>query len=65
MPNTVQLHRVIRAPAERIFRAFTDADAWAKWLPPHGFTGVVHELNARVGGAYQMSFTNFTTRHNA
>jgi uncharacterized protein YndB with AHSA1/START domain len=59
--NTVQLHRVLRATPERVYRAFTDADAMAKWLPPHGFTGKVHELDARVGGRYRMSFTNFTT----
>lgn len=58
---TVKLHRVIRAPAERIYRAFLDPAAMAKWLPPHGFTGKVHELDARVGGSYRMSFTNFTT----
>lgn len=61
MPNTVRLHRVLRAPAERVYRAFLDADAKAKWLPPHGFTGKVHALNATVGGSYRMSFTNFTT----
>jgi uncharacterized protein YndB with AHSA1/START domain len=59
--NTVRLHRVLRAPPERIFRAFLDPDAIAKWLPPHGFTGKVHELDARVGGRYRMSFTNLTT----
>src|SRR5690606_23363569 len=59
--NTVKLHRVLRAPAERIYRAFLDGDAMAKWLPPHGFTGKVHEIDARVGGRYKMSFTNFTT----
>jgi uncharacterized protein YndB with AHSA1/START domain len=59
--NTVKLHRVLRAKPERIFRAFTDADAMAKWLPPNGFTGKVHEMDARVGGRYRMSFTNFTT----
>jgi uncharacterized protein YndB with AHSA1/START domain len=59
--NTIRLHRVVRAPAERIYRAFLDPDAMVKWLPPHGFTGKVHELDARVGGAYRMSFTNFTT----
>jgi uncharacterized protein YndB with AHSA1/START domain len=59
--NTVRLHRVIRAPAERIYRAFLTGDAMAKWLPPHGFTGHVHEIEARVGGRYRMSFTNFTT----
>jgi uncharacterized protein YndB with AHSA1/START domain len=61
MPNTVRLHRVLRAPAERVYRAFLDPDAKAKWLPPHGFTGKVHELDATVGGGYRMSFTNFTT----
>ncbi|MDQ3222759.1 MAG: SRPBCC family protein [Gemmatimonadota bacterium] len=59
--NTVRLHRVIRAPAERVYRAFLDPDAMAKWLPPHGFTGKVHEMDARVGGGYRMSFTNFGT----
>jgi len=59
--NTVRLHRVVRAPAERIYRAFLDADAMAKWLPPNGFTGKVHHLDAKVGGTYKMSFTNFTT----
>lgn len=61
MPNTVRLHRVLRAPPERVYRAFLDADAKAKWLPPNGFTGKVHEINATVGGSYRMSFTNFTT----
>jgi uncharacterized protein YndB with AHSA1/START domain len=59
--NTVRLHRVLRATPERVYRAFLDADAMAKWLPPNGFTGKVHHLDARVGGAYKMSFTNFTT----
>ena len=59
--NTVRFHRVLRATPERVFRAFTDADAMAKWLPPNGFTGKVHEMNAKVGGRYRMSFTNFTT----
>ena len=59
--NTVRLHRVLTAPAERIYRAFLDPAALAKWLPPNGFTGTVHELDARVGGKYRMSFTNFTT----
>jgi uncharacterized protein YndB with AHSA1/START domain len=59
--NTVKLHRVLRAPAQRIYRAFLDGDAMAKWLPPHGFTGKVHHIKAEVGGAYQMSFTNLTT----
>jgi uncharacterized protein YndB with AHSA1/START domain len=61
--HTVRLHRVLRAAPERIYRAFLDADALAKWLPPHGFTGRVHHLEARVGGTYRMSFTNFTTGH--
>ena len=59
--NTVRLHRVLRAPAERLYRAFLDPDAMTKWLPPHGFTGKVHEMSARVGGGYRMSFTNFST----
>src|ERR1700719_3883508 len=59
--NTVRLHRVLRATPERVYRAFLDADAMAKWLPPNGFTGKVHHLDAKVGGAYKMSFTNFTT----
>ena len=59
--NTVRLHRVLRAPAERIYRAFLDADAYAKWLPPNGFTCKVHELDARVGGTYRATFTNFST----
>ena len=63
MPNTVRLHRVLRAPPERVYRAFLDAEAKAKWLPPNGFTGKVHHLDARVGGTYRMSFTNFTTGH--
>ena len=58
--NTIRLHRVLRAPAERIYRAFLDGDAMAKWLPPHGFTGKVHHLDAKVGGTYKMSFTNFS-----
>jgi uncharacterized protein YndB with AHSA1/START domain len=57
----VRLHRVLRAPAERVYRAFLDADAMAKWLPPHGFTGRVHRMDARVGGGHRMSFTNFST----
>ena len=63
MPNTVRLYRVLRATPERIYRAFLDADAMAKWLPPNGFTGKVHHLDARVGGSYRMSFTNFTSGH--
>jgi uncharacterized protein YndB with AHSA1/START domain len=59
--NTVRLHRVLRATPERIYRAFLDADAMAKWLPPNGFTGKVHHLDAKVGGTYKMSFTNFST----
>jgi uncharacterized protein YndB with AHSA1/START domain len=59
--NTVRFHRVLRAPAERVYRAFLDPDAMAKWLPPHGFTGRVHESDERVGGGYRMSFTNFST----
>jgi uncharacterized protein YndB with AHSA1/START domain len=59
--NTVRLHRVFRATPERVYRAFLDADAMAKWLPPHGFTAKVHHLEARVGGTYRMSFTNFST----
>jgi uncharacterized protein YndB with AHSA1/START domain len=59
--NTVRLHRVLRAPPERVYRAFLDPDAKAKWLPPHGFTGKVHEMNAVVDGSYRMSFTNFAT----
>jgi len=59
--NTIRLHRVLRAPAERVYRAFLDPDAMVKWLPPHGFTGKVHEMDARVGGGYRMSFTNFGT----
>jgi uncharacterized protein YndB with AHSA1/START domain len=59
--NTVRLHRVLRAPAERIYRAFLDPDAMAKWLPPNGFTGKVHQMDARVGGAYKMSFTDFAS----
>jgi uncharacterized protein YndB with AHSA1/START domain len=61
--NSIELHRVLRAPPERVYRAFLDADALAKWLPPHGFTGRVHHVDARVGGGYRMSFTNFTTGH--
>jgi uncharacterized protein YndB with AHSA1/START domain len=59
--NTIRLHRVIRAPAERLYRAFLDPDAMVKWLPPHGFTGKVHQMDARVGGGYRMSFTNLGT----
>ena len=61
MPNSVRFHRVLKAKPERVYRAFLDADAMAKWLPPHGFTGRVHHLEAKVGGTYRMSFTNFST----
>ncbi|KAF1045500.1 MAG: hypothetical protein GAK35_01371 [Herbaspirillum frisingense] len=60
-PNTVRLHRVLRAKPERVYRAFLDPDAMVKWLPPHGFTGKVHHMDARVGGSHKMSFTNFST----
>jgi uncharacterized protein YndB with AHSA1/START domain len=60
MPNTVRIHRVLRAPPERIYRAFLDPAAMAKWLPPHGFTGHVSQMDAKVGGSYKMSFTNFS-----
>ena len=63
MSGTVRLHRVIRATPERLYRAFLDADAMAKWLPPHGFTGKVHHLDATVGGTYGMSFTNLSSGH--
>ena len=63
MPNTVRFHRVLRSTPERVYRAFLDPDAMAKWLPPNGFTGKVHHLEAKVGGTYQMSFTNFGTGH--
>ena len=59
--NTIRLHRVLRATPERIYRAFLDADAMAKWLPPNGFTGKVHQLDPKVGGRHRMSFTNFST----
>jgi uncharacterized protein YndB with AHSA1/START domain len=59
--NTIRLHRVLRATPERVYRAFLDADAMAKWLPPNGFTGKVHHIDAKVGGTYKMSFTNFGT----
>jgi uncharacterized protein YndB with AHSA1/START domain len=60
--NTIRLHRVIKAPPERVYRAFLDPNAMAKWLPPNGFTGQVHHLDAKVGGTYRMSFTNFTSQ---
>ena len=59
MPNTVRLHRVLKAPPERVYRAFLDPQAMMKWLPPHGFTATVHSIDVRVGGGYRMSFTNF------
>jgi uncharacterized protein YndB with AHSA1/START domain len=61
MPSTVRFHRVLKAPPERVYRAFVDPDAKVKWLPPHGFTARVHHLDARVGGSYRMSFTNLTS----
>jgi uncharacterized protein YndB with AHSA1/START domain len=61
--NSVRFHRVLRATPERIYRAFLDADAMTKWLPPNGFTGKVYHMDAKVGGTYKMSFTNFTTGH--
>ncbi|MBL8768252.1 MAG: SRPBCC family protein [Planctomycetes bacterium] len=59
--HTIRLHRVLRAPPDRVYRAFLDADAQSKWLPPHGFTCHVHHLDAKVGGTFRMTFTNFTT----
>lgn len=59
--NTIRLHRVLKAPPERVYRAFLDAGAMCKWLPPNGFTGTVHRLEAKVGGTYKMSFTNFSS----
>jgi uncharacterized protein YndB with AHSA1/START domain len=61
MPNTIRLHRVLRSTPERVYRAFLDPDAKVKWLPPNGFTAKVHHIDAKVGGSYKMSFTNFTT----
>jgi len=61
MPSTIRLHRVVRTTPEKLYRAFLEPEAMAKWLPPHGFTGIVHQIDARVGGTYKMSFTNFTT----
>ena len=61
--NTIRLHRVLRATPERIYKAFLDADAMVKWLPPNGFTAKVHHMDAKVGGTFKMSFTNFTTGH--
>src|SRR5438105_6471674 len=61
MPNTIQIHRVLRAAPEKVYRAFLNPEAMAKWLPPNGFTGKVHQMDAKVGGSYRMSFTNFTS----
>jgi uncharacterized protein YndB with AHSA1/START domain len=61
MPGTVRFHRVLRSKPERVYRAFLDPDALVKWLPPHGFTARVHQADARVGGTFRMSFTNFST----
>jgi len=61
MPNTIRLHRVLKGSPERVYKAFLDAEALAKWLPPHGFTCKVHHFEGKVGGGFQMSFTNFTT----
>jgi len=61
MPNTVRFHRVLKATPERVYKAFLDPDAMAKWLPPNGFTGKVHHMDAKVGGTYRMSFTNFSS----
>ncbi len=63
MPNTVRLHRVLRADPERVYKAFIDADGLSKWLPPFGFTAKVHEMDVRVGGGYRMSFTHFASGH--
>jgi uncharacterized protein YndB with AHSA1/START domain len=63
MPNTVRLHRVLATKPEKVYRAFIEADAMAKWLPPNGFVCTVHHLDARVGGTHKMSFRNFTTGH--
>jgi uncharacterized protein YndB with AHSA1/START domain len=62
MPGTVRFHRVLKAPPERVYRAFTTPEAMAKWLPPHGFTCTVHHMEPRVGGTFRMSFTNLTTQ---
>lgn len=61
-PHTIHIHRVVRAPAERVFRAFIDPAAMCKWLPPNGFTATIHHMDAKVGGSFRMSFTNFTTQ---
>lgn len=60
--NTVKLHRVLKTTPDKVYRAFLDADAMCKWLPPHGFTGRVHQIDAKIGGSYKMSFTNFSTK---
>jgi len=60
MPNTIRIHRVLRAEPEKVYRAFLNPEAMAKWLPPNGFTGKVHQMDAKVGGSYRMSFTNFS-----
>jgi uncharacterized protein YndB with AHSA1/START domain len=61
MPHTIKLHRVLRAPPERVYRAFLDADAMAKWIPPNGFTAKVHHMDTKVGGTFRMSFINFSS----
>jgi len=61
MPSTIKLHRVLRAPPDRVYRAFTDPSALVKWMPPHGFTATVHSMDLKVGGGYKMSFKNLTT----
>ena len=61
--NTVRFHRIVRTSPEKVYRAFLEPEAFAKWLPPNGFTGMVHHMDAKVGGTYKMSFTNFTTKH--
>ncbi|MDI1302102.1 MAG: SRPBCC family protein [bacterium] len=63
--NTVRLHRVLRAPPERVYRAFITPEAMAKWIPPHGFTATIHHMEPKVGGTFKMSFTNFTTRQSS
>ncbi|HEX5357995.1 MAG TPA: SRPBCC family protein [Aquabacterium sp.] len=63
MPHTIRLHRVLRAPPERVYRAFLDAEALVKWLPPHGFTASMHHMEPTVGGSFRMSFTNFSSGH--
>ncbi len=63
MPHTITLHRVLKAPPERVYRAFIDAQALCKWLPPHGYTAVVQHMDARVGGSFRMSFTHFASGH--